>query len=110
MSEDFISTISDLILQSENILRAISELRKADNRRKEIESELIESAMNKREDPRILHEAEIVDAVISDLRKDITARVVTLSESMEKLKAKYNERFKGSIGEFKDLGRGGKNV
>ncbi|MCX8189726.1 MAG: hypothetical protein N3F05_00660 [Candidatus Diapherotrites archaeon] len=110
MSEEFIDIISDLILQSENILRSISELRKADNRRKEIESELIESAMSKREDPRILHEADIIDAVISDLRKDIINRIITLSESMDKLKTKYNERFKNSIGEFKDLGHGDKNV
>jgi seryl-tRNA synthetase len=110
MTADLSQTLDELILGCENVLRSIDEARKADNRRKEFESALIEIALNQKDDKQITKEMKELDKKLTDLENDIKKRIKELSDQLDSVKNVYNERIKEGIGEIKEIARPGKNV
>jgi|GEM_PF-2693062 len=111
MPEDFIKELNELLVQTENVLHSIDEIRRANNRRAELESELIEITLNqKKDDSKITQEIQMVDAIIEGLKSDIKNKLQALSNGFETLKAAYNERMKETTGEIKEIVGAEKNV
>ncbi len=110
MTADLNQALDKLILSCENVLRSIDEARKADNRRRELESALIEITLNHKEDRQITKEMEELDKKLVDIENDIKKRIKELSKRLESVKNAYNERVKKGVGEIRELVRPGKNV
>ncbi|MCD6478917.1 MAG: hypothetical protein J7L44_03465 [Candidatus Diapherotrites archaeon] len=110
MTADLNQALDELIMGCENVLRSIDEARKADNRKRELESALIEMALNQKEDEHVTKELEELDKTLAKLEGDIKKRVMEISKRLECVKDVYNERIKEGIGEIKEIARPGRNV
>jgi len=110
MREDAEATLNEMLLISENILRTIEEVRKADNRKRELEAALIEATLNKKSDKEITQELENIEASLSEVEEKLKTQLKELSKKMAAIKDIYNNRIKESIGEIREIARTGKNV
>ena len=110
MSEDVEATLNEMLLMSENILRTIEEVRKADNRKRELEAALIEATLNKKSDKEIVEELENIEASLSEVEEKLKTQLKELSKKMEVIKDIYNNRIRESVGEIREITRAGKNA
>lgn len=110
MNESVETTLNEMLLMSENILQSIEEVRKADNRRRELEAALVEAALNKKRDKEITRELENIEALLSEVEEKLKTQLKELSKKMDSIKDIYNKRIKESVGEIREIARSAKNV
>ena len=107
MSEDLNKELNDAIMKCEDILRNIGEARSTVNRKRELESALIEVALNQKGDEQITKEMQKIDGTLADLENTIKEDVNKLADQLDLLKDSYNERTEEKIGDIKEIVRPG---
>ncbi len=105
MNVDVKTRLNEMLLITENILRTIEEIRKADNRKRELEAALIEATLNRKGSGNIEKELEEIDNMLKDVEEKLRVQLKELDKRMEELRRVYNERVKESVGEIREIAK-----